>query len=299
LIEPWLGEDHVERYTWILVAKHSIAPIFDSIPKVEQLCSIVEELSGGATSPSEAPFNGLESLDEDSRPTSTLINLLFIDVPATDHCHPPTLKSCSRSLPVLASKPAAVNVSNLKLFDNVVVMPELDPSVSWFETSMKPLPSWLSVCRISPHNDFFGLRSAACFVFSPSGLEDSTDGLLLFYSSHGVNPAVVSQVLNVQPPVEIFALFHGCLQTSLLGQPLKMGLDNAMPIYQAIEPKYWVITHDMTPDRTGLLPYGVSDILQTMQDTVKQVTPRPVDPSPSEEHVPFITVPNGGSLVLV
>ncbi|KAK3201685.1 hypothetical protein GRF29_164g284972 [Pseudopithomyces chartarum] len=155
LIDPWLrgGQSDVAR--WFSQQWHATESAVGTIAEVDALAGEMEVLAGGRRRGGE----------EGER---TLIDAVAVSHEFTDHCHRETLEEVHGDVPVFATEQAAKLISSWNHFRTVIPTPTFSAqNPDWRSYSLPPLPSWLSISRVTAPSDALYYHSALLITFAP------------------------------------------------------------------------------------------------------------------------------------
>ncbi|KAJ7584391.1 hypothetical protein C8J56DRAFT_151334 [Mycena floridula] len=220
LIDPWLVGPQTDYFA-MFSRQHHVTP---------SLFSSISEIPGG-------------------------IDGILVAHEFTDHCHEATFRTLSaaqRDLPVWGSPNAKSRITGWKLLSDPVAaiatelttLQDLGKKAGWSSKKVATVPDDLSIMYVSAPGrwDPAGgrLHGITLLLFStPAGRR------ALAYAPHGVAPSAASQVAEALGSVPCIALLHGFdhVTLPLFGQ-VNFGLDSAVALVKALQPRRWIRTHD-------------------------------------------------------
>ena len=220
---------------------------------------------------------------------------------------------------------AARLISSWKHFRAVVTTSTFtaeDPD--WRDYSLLPLPSWLSISRLTAAGDALYYHSAllitfASHAFSPPtpkkraslsihgeqdpSSADSDAAECVIYTPHGIPYSSLDPVAKSDPPLTTLAFLHGLHDVSIsAAQQLNLGAKNGVLAQRVLRAKYWVGTHDEVKTGGGLVSWFLRRRVWTLEEALKEaravVDGEKKDIDDEFEDVHFEDVGNGESRVL-
>ena len=156
-------------------------------------------------------------------------------------------------------------------FIKVIDVPALLAGQSWTTTSIRPLPRWLGISRLSAKSfDLAYYHSAILITFLPSA---TAEAQAVIYTPHGIpSPSLSLEQLKTSGLAGVIALLHGLHEIWnpwWLGGKLNLGGQNGLETVQRTGAKYWIGTHDEVKKGGGFVAWvlkrriwGVDDILK-------------------------------------
>jgi len=195
----------------------------------------------------------------------------------------------------------------------------------WHDYSLPPLPSWLSISRLTATKDALYYHSALLITFAThpflaptpkkrssllihGGEESSSTGSepaeCVIYTPHGIPHAALSPIAQADPPLHTLAFLHGLHDVSIsAAQQLNLGAKNGVLAQRLLRAKYWVSTHDEIKKGGGVISWFLRRKIWKLEDALNEaraeVNGGDVD-ADSEyfDDVRFEDVGNGESRVL-
>lgn len=195
----------------------------------------------------------------------------------------------------------------------------------WHDYSLLPLPSWLSISRLTAAGDALYYHSAllitfASHAFSPAtpkkraslsiyGEDDpsSTDpdaAECVIYTPHGIPYKSLEPIAKADPPLHTLAFLHGLHDVSIsAAQQLNLGAKNGVLAQRVLRAKYWVSTHDEVKKGGGLIAWFLRRRIWTLEEALKEAKAdvdmeKQEDDDDEFEDVHFEDLGNGESRVL-
>jgi hypothetical protein len=305
LIDPWFvgGQSDVAR--WFSQQFHATPSAVKSIAEVDELARQVEILAGG-----------LRLTKSKRRPTiadeETFIDAVAVSHEFTDHCHKETLLEVHRDVPVFATEvsrhtrasvwiqltqrqQAAALIESWGHFRTVTTTPTFVDDADWHDYSLMPLPSWLSISRLTAAGDSLYYHSALLITFAThpflpptprkrSSLSingDGAEGLAaamnseaaecVIYTPHGIPHGALSPVAKADPPLHTLAFLHGLHDVSIsAAQQLNLGAKNGILAQRTLRAKYWIATHDEIKKGGGLISWFLRRKVWTVEDALAE-----------------------------
>ncbi|PVH90644.1 hypothetical protein DM02DRAFT_678480 [Periconia macrospinosa] len=261
LIDPWFvgGQSDVAR--WFSQQFHAIESAVKSVAEVEELAREIEILAGGLRLE-----KGRRSNTDAGTDVETFIDAVVVSHEFTDHCHKETLLEVH---PVFATEKAAGLISSFKHFRDVATTPTFTADApDWRDYSLPPLPSWLSISRLTAAEDAL-YHSAILITFAthpflpttpkkrssllqihpeePSSDPDAAECVV--YISHGIQHTALRPIEVADPPLHTLAFLHGLRDTA---------------------GEYWVATHDEVKKGGGLVAWFLQRKIWTLEDALKE-----------------------------
>ncbi|KAI9689907.1 MAG: hypothetical protein M1822_009789 [Bathelium mastoideum] len=272
LIDPWLKGPQSDVASWFSKQWHAIESKFGSIAEVETLAGEIESLSA------EAGIQRVKSKN-DSKTTGgrAAIDVVAISHEFTDHCHKETLLEVHPDVPIIATEKAAELISSWSHFRTVLTTPTFTgPSPDWRQMSLSPLPTWISISRITSSTDRLYYHSALLISFnslagqsqsSDSNISDAAEAVI--YTPHGVTASSLSIAAEASPPLSVLAFLHGLHDVALSpAQQLNLGGHNGLAAQRILKAKYWVGTHDEQKRGRGVVSFFLKRKIITIEDAL-------------------------------
>lgn len=282
LIDPWFtgGQSDVAR--WFSEQWHATESAVQSVAEVDELAHQVEILAGGLR-PGKAR-------------DATLIDAVAISHEFTDHCHKATLLEVHGDVPVFATEQAAKLIASWNHFRTVVTTPTFEDNSDWHDYSLAPLPSWLSITRLTAAKDALYYHSALLITFTTQialaaaprkrssllsidgdDMEDvrsssaSEAPECVIYTPHGIPHTALTPIATADPPIRTLAFLHGLHDISIsAAQQLNLGAKNGLLAQEILKAKYWVATHDEVKKGGGLISWWLRRKVWTLEDALKE-----------------------------
>tara|TARA_R110002003_G_scaffold228_15_gene16700 strand:+ start:444 stop:1250 length:807 start_codon:yes stop_codon:yes gene_type:complete len=161
LIDPWFTGGQSDVAKWFSQQWHATESAVQSVAEVDELARQIEILAGGIRR-SRGRKSNTSPLEE----PETFVDAVAISHEFTDHCHKDTLLEVHRDVPVFATEQAAKLVSGWNHFRTVVTTPTFKDDADWHDYSLLPLPSWLSISRLTASKDALFYHSALLITFA-------------------------------------------------------------------------------------------------------------------------------------
>ncbi|KAF1851408.1 uncharacterized protein K460DRAFT_271073 [Cucurbitaria berberidis CBS 394.84] len=283
LIDPWFVGGQSDVGKWFSQQWHATESAVKSIAEVDELARQVEILAGGLR------------LGKGRSEPETLVDAVAISHEFTDHCHKETLLEVHRDVPVFATEQAANLVSSWHHFRTVITTPTFLDDADWRTYSLSPLPSWLSISRLTAAGDSLFYHSALLITFAThpflshatpkkrsslsihgDGVEDfssSTSGEeaeCVIYTPHGIPHTALTPIAQADPPLHTLAFLHGLHDVSIsAAQQLNLGAKNGLRAQRILKAKYWVATHDEVKKGGGFISWFLQRKIWTLEDALK------------------------------
>lgn len=162
----------------------------------------------------------------------------------------------------------------------------------WRDYSLLPLPSWLTISRLTASGDALYYHSAllitfASHAFDPptpkkraslsiygdddASLADTDAAECLIYTPHGIPYKSLEPVAKSDPPLKTLAFLHGLHDVSIsAAQQLNLGAKNGVLAQRMLRAKYWVATHDEVKRGGGLISWFLRRKIWTLEDALKE-----------------------------
>ncbi|KAF2127878.1 hypothetical protein P153DRAFT_432322, partial [Dothidotthia symphoricarpi CBS 119687] len=276
LIDPWFVGAQSDVARWFSQQWHATRSAVQSVRDVDELARQVEVLAGGLRFGVGGRKSGGHGC-EDGVEEETLIDAVAVSHEFTDHCHRETLVEVHPNVPVFATEEAARLISSWTHFRSVIPIPTLPTHADWHDFSLLPLPSWLSITRLTAQKDPLYLHSALLITFSthpllpptpkkrsslhihgdaphPPDPDESAECIL--YTPHGLPHTALSPIATADPPLRTLAFLHGLHDVSIsAAQQLNLGAMNGVLAQRVLRARYWVATHDEVKKGGGLVSW--------------------------------------------
>ncbi|KAJ4337460.1 hypothetical protein N0V95_008328 [Ascochyta clinopodiicola] len=310
LIDPWFvgGQSDVAR--WFSQQWHATPSAVQSVAEVEDMVRQVEMLAGGMR-------RRKTGTQEES-----LIDAVAISHEFTDHCHKETLLEVHRDVPVFATEQAAKLIESWSHFRCVTTTPTFVDNSDWHDFSLSPLPSWLSISRLTAPGDALDYHSALLITFAThpflsstprkprSSLSINGDGQESFssstseaaeaiiYTPHGIPHAALSPIATADPELRVLGFLHGLHSVSIsAAQQLNLGARNGLLAQRLLGAKYWVATHDEVKQGGGFISWFLRRRVWTLEDALREAEGEAGDAGGFED-VRFRELGNGEGMIL-
>jgi len=284
LIDPWFVGGQSDVAKWFSQQFHATASAVQSVAEVEELARQVDLLAGG--------FRSTRRLDDDKQ----YIDAVVISHEFTDHCHKETLLEVHRDVPVLATAQAASLISSWHHFRSVTTTPTFKDNADWHDYSLLPLPSWLSISRLTAPKDVLFYHSALLITFAThpflshatpkkrsslsingDGTEDLSSSTFseaaecVVYTPHGIPHTALTPIASADPPLHTLAFLHGLHDVSIsAAQQLNLGAKNGLLAQRILKAKYWVATHDEVKTGGGFVSWWLRRKAWTLEDALRE-----------------------------
>jgi hypothetical protein len=189
-------------------------------------------------------------------------------------------------------------ISSWNHFRTVLTTPTFSTDSSdWRTHSLAPLPTWLSISRLTADKDALYYHSALliCFATAPfppatprkrssllaihgDGVEPSSGGLsvqdaaeCVIYTPHGIPHTALEPIAVSDPPLTTLAFLHGLHDVSIsTAQQLNLGAKSGLLAQRVLRAKYWVGTHDEIKKGGGLIGWFLRRKIWTLEDALKE-----------------------------
>ncbi|KAF2450662.1 hypothetical protein P171DRAFT_143891 [Karstenula rhodostoma CBS 690.94] len=323
LIDPWLQGGQSDVAAWFSQQWHATESAVTTIAEVEEVARQIEIMAGGLRlGKKKKRTSGLEV----ALGAETFIDAVAISHEFTDHCHKDTLLEVHPDVPVFATEQAAKLVSGFNHFRTVVTTPTFtSENPDWRDYSLLPLPSWLSISRLTASGDALYYHSALLVTFASHAFSsatpksraslsiygdddassiDSDAAECVIYTPHGIPYKSLEPIAKSDPPLNTLAFLHGLHDVSIsAAQQLNLGAKNGVLAQRMLRAKYWVGTHDEVKKGGGLISWFLRRKIWTLEDALKEAK-RVVDSETTGqdgdefEDVHFEDVGNGESRIL-
>lgn len=177
----------------------------------------------------------------------------------------------------------------------MITTPTFVDSSDWHDYSLPPLPSWLSISRLTASKDALFYHSALLITFAThpflsyatpkkrsslsiygDGAEDLSSSTsaeaaeCVIYTPHGIPHAALSPIATADPPLHTLAFLHGLHDVSIsAAQQLNLGAKNGVQAQRILQAKYWVATHDEIKKGGGFISWFLRRKIWTLEDALK------------------------------
>jgi L-ascorbate metabolism protein UlaG (beta-lactamase superfamily) len=295
LIDPWFVGGQSDVAKWFSQQFHATNSAVKSVAEVDELARQVEILAGGIRLGSARKTNATTATAATAH-VETFVDAVAISHEFTDHCHKDTLLEVHPNVPVFATEQAAGLVSGWKHFRTVVTTPTFRDNADWHDYSLSPLPSWLSISRLTADKDALFYHSALLITFAThpflshltpkkrsslsiygDGGEDlasstqSEAAECVIYTPHGIPHAALTPIATADPPLHTLAFLHGLHDVSIsAAQQLNLGAKNGLLAQRMLKAKYWVATHDEVKKGGGFISWWLRRKAWTLEDALKE-----------------------------
>ncbi|KAH7086135.1 hypothetical protein FB567DRAFT_471502 [Paraphoma chrysanthemicola] len=287
LIDPWFTGGQSDVAKWFSQQWHATESAVQSVAEVDELARQVEILAGGIRRTKGRRSNTLEEPE-------TFVDAVAVSHEFTDHCHKDTLLEVHKDVPVFATEQAAKLVAGWNHFRTVVTTPTFKDGADWHDYSLLPLPSWLSISRLTASKDALFYHSALLITFAThpflpqatpkkrsslsiygDGAEDvgmvSEGAECVIYTPHGIPHTALSPIATADPPLQTLAFLHGLHDVSIsAAQQLNLGAKNGLLAQRILKAKYWVATHDEVKKGGGFISWWLRRKAWTLEDALKE-----------------------------
>ncbi|RYN64527.1 hypothetical protein AA0118_g3699 [Alternaria tenuissima] len=317
LIDPWFVGGQSDVAKWFSQQFHATESAVKSVAEVEELARQVEILAGGLRMGRKGRKRNIEEVEEES-----YVDCVAVSHEFTDHCHKETLLEVHRDVPVLATEQAANLISSWNHFRTVITTPTFTDNTDWHDYSLSPLPSWLSISRLTASGDSLYYHSALLITFAThpflstatpkkrlsslsingDGAEDFSSNIngeeaeCVIYTPHGIPHEALSPIAKADPPLHTLAFLHGLHDVSISSaQQLNLGAKNGVLAQRILRAKYWVATHDEVKKGGGFISWFLRRKVWTVEDALKEAR---ADDEGEFTDVRFQDMRNGESRVL-
>lgn len=191
---------------------------------------------------------------------------------------------------------AAKLISSFNHFRTVITTPTFSSEdADWRAHSLAPLPTWLSISRLTASHDALNYHSAllVCFATQPfltatpkkrssllsiHGDEPSSTPSLsdtaecVIYTPHGIPHTALDPIEFADPPLLTLAFLHGLHDVSIsAAQQLNLGAKNGLLAQHKLKAKYWVATHDEVKVGGGFIGWFLRRKTWTLEQALKSV----------------------------
>lgn len=302
LIDPWFVGGQSDVAKWFSQQWHATESAVKSVTQVDELARQVELLAGSLRLGRRKKATTAVDNGGDGQEEETLIDAVAISHEFTDHCHKDTLLEVHRNVPVFATQEAAKLVSSWNHFRTVVTTPTLQDHADWHDYSLLPLPSWLSISRLTASKDALYYHSALLITFAThpilsqatprkrsSLLSINGDGMdadsnendmlnpaseaaeCVIYTPHGIPHTALTPIATADPPLHTLAFLHGLHDVSIsAAQQLNLGAKNGLLAQRLLKAKYWVATHDEVKKGGGIISWWLRRKAWTLEEALKE-----------------------------
>jgi hypothetical protein len=223
-------------------------------------------------------------------------------------------------------------ISSWNHFRTVLTTPTFSTeNPDWRDHSVVPLPSWLSISRLTAHKDALFYHSALLITFAThpflppsstprknrSSLSINGDGYIdsdpaststfsasdaaecVIYTPHGIAASALTPIATADPPLHTLAFLHGLHDVSIgSAQQLNLGAKNGLLAQRTLKAKYWIATHDEVKKGGGMISWFLNRKIWTLEDALTEARKDLEVGDEDWEDVRFEDVGNGESRVL-
>ncbi|KAF1993931.1 hypothetical protein P154DRAFT_567666 [Amniculicola lignicola CBS 123094] len=320
LIDPWFVGGQSDVAKWFSQQWHAVESKVKSIVEVEDLIRQVETLAGGLRmGKGSLRKSNVEAMAD----IETLIDVVAVSHEFTDHCHRDTLLEVHPNVPVFATEKAATLIESFKHFHTVIPTPTFtEEAADWRSYSLSPLPTWLSIARLTASGDALYYHSALLICFSthaflpptpkkrssllihdePSNYAASEAAECVIYSPHGIPHTSLTPIAVADPPLHTLAFLHGLHDVKIsTAQQLNLGAKNGVLAQQLLRAKYWVGTHDEIKIGGGMIGWFLRRRIWTFEEALKEAIAEAGGRGIADSewsNVKFVEIKNGESQVL-
>jgi hypothetical protein len=290
LIDPWFVGGQSDVAKWFSQQFHAIESAVKSVAEVDELARQVEILAGGFKMGNGRKRKATATMDAE-----TFVDAVAISHEFTDHCHKDTLLEVHRDVPVFATEQAASLISGWNHFRSVTTTPTFKDNADWHDYSLPPLPSWLSISRLTASKDALFYHSALLVTFqthpflahatpkkrsslfingdgpNEPTITPSEDAECVIYTPHGIPHTALTPIATAEPPLHTLAFLHGLHDVSIsAAQQLNLGAKNGLLAQRILKAKYWVATHDEVKKGGGFISWWLRRKAWTLEDALKE-----------------------------
>jgi L-ascorbate metabolism protein UlaG (beta-lactamase superfamily) len=291
LIDPWFVGGQSDVAKWFSQQFHATESAVRSVAEVDELARQVEILAGGIRMGTGRRTKAPAAADGE-----TFVDAVAISHEFTDHCHKETLLEVHRDVPVFATEQAASLISGWNHFRTVTTTPTFKDNADWHDYSLPPLPSWLSISRLTADKDALFYHSALLITFAThpflshatpkkrsslfingEGTDDfsastqSEAAECCIYTPHGIPHTALTPIATADPPLHTLAFLHGLHDVSIsAAQQLNLGAKNGLLAQRILKAKYWVATHDEVKQGGGFISWWLRRKAWTLEDALKE-----------------------------
>ena len=285
--DPWLNGPTSFVSPWVM----GIAlPTPANVTTGSGVEEVVQEIETAAAEAQGTSYHGATAV-------GSPIDAIIVNIDAVDHLHEPTLRTFDPSIPVFAPSEPSKKISGWKYFKTVVTHRDAIPGDGDWRALHpgSPLPDWLTVFRMNSPD---WLNFATAIVISNPDTPGAHEAIV--YTPHGVpvdTPSIRTFLHESSPKPNVLAILHGLKESSLVGWKNTFGVEYGLQLYREAKAKYWVATHNATLQYCGLLSYGVSDTMRTLEwglENQKDCGEGRLE----RDGVNLVAVPNGGFFML-
>lgn len=174
---------------------------------------------------------------------------------------------------------AAKLISSWSHFRTVLTTPAFTgASPDWRETSLEPLPTWVSISRIVSSKDALYYHSALLISFnsragelhsSDSNISDAAEAVI--YTPHGISTPSLAVIPEASPPLSVLAFLHGLHDIAIgSAQQLNLGGHNGLAAQRILKARYWVGTHDEQKRGGGLVSFFLRRKIIKLGDALEE-----------------------------
>lgn len=260
--DPWLSGGTFAIHPWMMSIDATIPAAVQSGDAVELLVREIEEAAAAA---------GIVRSSKPAQDDNLGVDAIFISIYLPDHLHEPTLRSFDKRTPVVTSLETAKIINQWGYFNSVTTTGDLDPAAAQDWPSLHPggpLPSWLTAFRLNGHHEY---NFAFMIVWTSSG-GDAPSHEVVMYSPHGIKDdqpaakAFAELCRQETPRISVLAIMHGLKESFTAGGRNTLGVAAGLAMESALQPRYWVKSHDAVVKYTGLIGRLTRDYARTLMD---------------------------------
>ncbi|KAF2155313.1 hypothetical protein K461DRAFT_285302 [Myriangium duriaei CBS 260.36] len=264
LIDPWLAGGQSDVANWFSQQFHATDSKVATVEAAEALLRNIEQLAAEAH-----PRRGRRRTNSVNKNAEvSLIDAVAISHEFSDHCHKETLMTVPPSVPVFATANAAKLIQSWSHFSSVQTTPAFGSAVTdWTTTPLSPLPSWLSIARITTPGNMLYYHSALLITYSPP---QSDVAEAVIYTPHGIAPADLACIASASPPIQTLAFLHGLHDVHLPKAQLNLGAQNGLKAQRILKARYWIGTHDEVKRGGGVVSWFLGRRAWTVQEALEK-----------------------------
>ncbi|KAF1914138.1 hypothetical protein BDU57DRAFT_282978 [Ampelomyces quisqualis] len=291
LIDPWFVGGQSDVAKWFSQQFHATQSAVQNMADVDAMARHVELLAGGLRLGTGSKAHAATATAH----METLVDAVAISHEFTDHCHKQTLLGVHRDVPVFATEQAASLISGWNHFRTVVTTPTFTDEADWHHYSLAPLPSWLSISRLTSSQDALFYHSALLITFATHPLlasatpkkrsslsiyGDGTEDVAstppepaecVIYTPHGIPHTALTPIATADPPLHTLAFLHGLHHVSISSaKQLNLGAKNGLLAQRILKAKYWVATHDEVKKGGGFISWWLRRKAWTLEDALRE-----------------------------
>lgn len=269
LIDPWLSGSQIDVASWFSQQWHVEPCGVASISELESLARQIESMT--AEDSQEDDNDGLSKQQPCDAPES-MIDVVAVLHEFTDHAHKGTMLQIHPNVPVFATTKAAAMIrswNHFRFVEEIPIFPK--KSNDWRDSSLPPLPNWLSIVRLVSDGEPLYFHSALMIVFDSKPLDLSSEDSIaeaIVYTPHGIKASDLEVVNTASPTICTLALLHGRHEVYLgsRGPQLNLGAQNGAAAQLVLNAKYWIGTHDEIKIGSGIIGWLLTFKKQSAHD---------------------------------